>query len=252
MTLAFTRGMSPETPFLMAAVLSGARRPKHRPGAKDWLKIANRLAAGLPPRAAALPEGGDEALVARLLEREEFRAVVAGARDDLAAAPEAHRRRLVLLARQALERALALATTRRWRCSCSRRRPATATRPRPSPRACSRPRRAALRPPAEQPAEAAPRPLPLGPLAHDDAPRHRPAAPRHPGRGRHPPRRGAGRGRAAPHHRRGRAARAGAQQGAERPIVALRHGLFAYADTGELVETDPAPANDHPKRAQAP
>ena len=33
--------------------------------------------------------------------------MVAGARDDLAAAPEAHRRRLVILARQALERALA-------------------------------------------------------------------------------------------------------------------------------------------------
>ena len=108
MTLAFTRGMAPETPFLMAAVLSGARRPRHRPGAKDWLRIAYRLAAGLPPRAAALPEGGDETLVQRLLEREEFRAVVAGSRDDLAAAPEAHRQRLILLARQAMERALAL------------------------------------------------------------------------------------------------------------------------------------------------
>ena len=108
MTLAFTRRMAPETPFLMAAVLSGARRPRHRPGAKDWLRIAYRLAAGLPPRAAALPEGGDETLVPRLLEREEFRAVVAGARDDLAAAPEAHRQRLILLARQAMERALAL------------------------------------------------------------------------------------------------------------------------------------------------
>ena len=42
------------------------------------------------------------------------------------------------------------------------------------------------------------------------------------------------------------------KQGAERPIVALRHGLFAYADTGELDEFDPAPADDHPKRAQAP
>ena len=62
MTLAFTRGMAPETPYLMAAVLSGRRRPRQRPGAKDWLKIAHRLAAGLPPRAAALPEGGDEAL----------------------------------------------------------------------------------------------------------------------------------------------------------------------------------------------
>ena len=58
MTLAFTRRMAPETPYLMAAVLSGRRRPRQRPGAKDWLKIAHRLAAGLPPRAAALPEMG--------------------------------------------------------------------------------------------------------------------------------------------------------------------------------------------------
>ena len=78
MTLAFTRRMAPETPYLMAAVLSGRRRPRQRPGAKDWLKIAHRLAAGLPPRAAALPEGGDETLVPRLLEREEFRAFVEG------------------------------------------------------------------------------------------------------------------------------------------------------------------------------
>ena len=106
MTLAFTRRMAPETPYLMAALLSGRRRPRKRPGAKDWLNIAHRLAAGLPPRAAALPEGGDETLVARLLEREEFRAMVEGSRVDLAAAPEAHRKRLIGLARQALERAL--------------------------------------------------------------------------------------------------------------------------------------------------
>ena len=41
-------------------------------------------------------------------------------------------------------------------------------------------------------------------------------------------------------------------QRAERPIVALRHGLFAYADTGELVEADPAPQEDQPRQAQAP
>ena len=106
MTLAFTRRMAPETPYLMAAVLAGRRRPRQRPGAKDWLRIAHRLAAGLPPRAAALPEGGDEELAARLLEREEFRGVVEGARDDLAMPPEIQRKRLVILARQALERAL--------------------------------------------------------------------------------------------------------------------------------------------------
>ena len=42
------------------------------------------------------------------------------------------------------------------------------------------------------------------------------------------------------------------KQGAERPIVALRHGLFAYADTGELVEFDPAPQEGEPRQAQAP
>ena len=54
-----------------------------------------------------------------------------------------------------------------------------------------------------------------------------------------------GRGRAAPHHRRRRANHALAlQQAAERPILPLRHGLFVYADTGELVEIDPAPQED--------
>src|SRR5262245_5825160 len=105
MPLAFARHLSPETPYLMAAVLGGARRPRQRPGAKDWLRIANRLAAGLPPRATALPEGGDEGLVLRLLEREDFRAFVAASVESLADPPETQRRRLVILARQALERA---------------------------------------------------------------------------------------------------------------------------------------------------
>ena len=83
----------------MAALIGGARRPRQRSGAKDWLRIANRLAAGLPPRAAALPEGGDEALVERLLAREEFRAFVAASTDCLAEPPETQHRRLVLLAR---------------------------------------------------------------------------------------------------------------------------------------------------------
>ena len=42
------------------------------------------------------------------------------------------------------------------------------------------------------------------------------------------------------------------QQRAERPIVALRHGLFAYADTGELVEFNPAPQEGEPRQSQAP
>ena len=107
MTLAFARAMSPETPYLMAALIGGRRRPRQRPGAKDWLRIANRLAAGLPPRAAALPEGGDETLVERMLEREDFRAFVEASIDCLAEPEAVQRKRLVQLARQTLERALA-------------------------------------------------------------------------------------------------------------------------------------------------
>ena len=61
-----------------------------------------------------------------------------------------------------------------------------------------------------------------------------------------------GRGRAAPHHRRGRQHALALQQGAERPILPLRHGLFVYADTGELVEFDAAPQEGEPRQAQAP
>ena len=106
MTLAFTRAHVPRDTLPDGGGAGGRRRPRQRPGAKDWLRIANRLAAGLPPRAAALPEGGDETLVERLLEREEFRGFVAASIDCLAEPPETQRRRLVLLARQALERAL--------------------------------------------------------------------------------------------------------------------------------------------------
>ena len=108
MSLAFARSISPDTPILLAAVLSGRRRPKQLPWGHVWLKIADRLAAGMPPEAAALPEGGDGRMVAELLAREEFQALVAAAEEQLAEPPESHRRRLVILARQAIERALAL------------------------------------------------------------------------------------------------------------------------------------------------
>ena len=61
----------------------------------------------MPPE-AAWPEGGDGRMVAELLAREEFQALVAAAEEQLAEPPERHRRRLVILARQAIERALAL------------------------------------------------------------------------------------------------------------------------------------------------
>jgi hypothetical protein len=106
MSLAFLHGTAPDTPLFMAALLGGARRPRWRPHPRDWLRLANRLAAGLPPSVAALPEGGSEAMVRRMLERADFRAIVEETKAFLAEPPEAQRRRLVSLARQALERAL--------------------------------------------------------------------------------------------------------------------------------------------------
>ena len=108
MSLAFARHMSADAPILLAAVLSGRRRPRRLPWGHVWLKIADRLAAGMPPEAAGLPEGRDGRVVAELLAREEFQALVAAAEEQLEEPPESHRRRLVILARQAIERALAL------------------------------------------------------------------------------------------------------------------------------------------------
>ncbi len=251
MTLAFTRGMAPETPYLMAAVLSGRRRPRQRPGAKDWLKIAHRLAAGLPPRAAALPEGGDETLVARLLEREEFRAMVEGSRDDLAASPEAHRRRLVGLARQALERALlcddAPVAVFVLEEEAHDRDPAVTLAD-----GVLKAKARTLRPPARQPSK--PRPGryrwdPLRSMMHRGTARLR-----HDIQAEDAIRHAAVQAAAEPPRTTAEGAQhaLALQQGAERPIVALRHGLFAYADTGELVEFDPAPQEGEPRQAQAP
>ena len=58
--------------------------------------------------------------------------------------------------------------------------------------------------------------------------------------------------RAAPHHRGRRPPALSLKQGAERPILPLRHGLFVYADTAELVEFDPAPQEGGARQAQAP
>ena len=106
MSLAFARRIAPTAPVLLAAALAGRTRARRPHRGRDWLKIAHRLAAGLPPRAAALPEGGDETLVAHLLGQEGFQAVLAAAKARLAEPPETARQRLVALARQALERAL--------------------------------------------------------------------------------------------------------------------------------------------------
>ena len=75
---------------------------------------ARRTGSGSPtvsppacPRAPRpCPRAATRQLVERLLEREDFRAFVAASIDCLAEPPETQRRRLVLLARQTLERAL--------------------------------------------------------------------------------------------------------------------------------------------------
>jgi hypothetical protein len=98
--------MSPGAPALMAVALSGRRRRPVQWG-QHWLRIADRLAGGVPPAVAALPEGGDEALVGELLALDEFRELLAATEEQRAAPVEEHRRDLVFMARQALERALA-------------------------------------------------------------------------------------------------------------------------------------------------
>ena len=91
--------------FTLPALLCDRSR-RQRPLRRDWLRIADRLAAGLPPAAAALPEGGDEAMVAGLLQREDFQALVEIARAWHEDSDEAARRKLVVMARQALARAM--------------------------------------------------------------------------------------------------------------------------------------------------
>jgi hypothetical protein len=105
MTLHFARAMSPGAPALMAVALSGRRRRPLQWG-QHWLRIADRLAGGVPPAVAALPEGGDAALVGELMALEEFRELLAATEEQRAAPAEEHRRDLVLMARQAIERAL--------------------------------------------------------------------------------------------------------------------------------------------------
>ena len=104
--------------------------------------------------------------------------MVEGSRDDLAASPEAHRRRLVGLARQALERALlcddAPVAVFVLEEEAHDRDPAVTLAD-----GVLKAKARTLRPPVETAGEAPSRPLPLGSLALDDAPRHRAPAPRH-------------------------------------------------------------------------
>ena len=108
MSFAFLRGTTPDLPLSLAVLFGAARRPRRRPHPRDWLRLANRLAAGIPPAVAALPEGGSAELVAAMLAREDFRAIVAETKEMLAEPVAAQRQHLIDLARQAMERALML------------------------------------------------------------------------------------------------------------------------------------------------
>ena len=182
-----------------------------------------------------MPDGRDGRMVAELLAREEFQALVAAAEEQLEEPQESHRRRLVIMARQAIERALALDDAgaalfvleeeARQRDPCvtladsvlrSRKRAlASAAMPAPPPDA------------------RAPRPLPLRSPAPDDAPGHRPAAPGRGGRGRAAPRRPAGRGTAA---------EAGAPTGAAATKAAAERALALK----RKATTGPAPSPPDP------
>jgi len=107
MSLKFTHGLSPTSrQCLPAVLLHRGRRRRPELVRRDWQRIAQRLAAGMGPGTAGLPEGGDAAIVAGLLRRDDFAALVEAAKLRLAEPPETNRRRMVGLARQTLERAL--------------------------------------------------------------------------------------------------------------------------------------------------
>ena len=108
MSFAFLPGADPVTPLTLAVLLGATRRPRRRPHPKDWLRLANRLAGGIPPAVAALPEGGSAELVAAMLAREDFRAIVEETKEMLAEPVAAQRQHLIDLARQAMARALML------------------------------------------------------------------------------------------------------------------------------------------------
>ena len=250
MSLAFASTMSPETPYLMAALIGGRRRPRQRPGAKDWLRIANRLAAGLPPRAAALPEGGDETLVERMLEREDFRAFVEASIECLAEPEAVQRKRLVQLARQTLERALASddapVAVFVLEEEAHDRDPAVTLA-----EGVMKARARAARPPAGKPSQPRPGRYRWDPLRRmmqrgaarlrddiqaEDAIRHAALA------AAEPPRTTAEGARRA----------LALKQGTARPVVPPRSGPLGQAGTCNPVEPDPAPVHAGPRRTRAP
>ena len=94
MTLALASGFAPLTRLLLPAVLAGGCSAARRtPARRDWLRVADRLAAGLSPAATALAEGErGAALVEELLAQEDFRELVEATKESLAEPPEVQRR----------------------------------------------------------------------------------------------------------------------------------------------------------------
>jgi hypothetical protein len=83
------------------------RRPFDPKAHRDRLRVSRRLAAGMSPREVARAEAVDEAAIAGLLAESEFRALVAAFVALEERPPEEQTARLVKLARQTIERAMA-------------------------------------------------------------------------------------------------------------------------------------------------
>ena len=81
-------------------------RPRNPYLRRDWMRRSRRLAAGMSPREVARAEQVDEAEIQDLLQRADFAALVQSWH-AIDALPQAEQiRRLVILARQAIEQAL--------------------------------------------------------------------------------------------------------------------------------------------------
>ena len=146
-------------------------RPRNPYLRRDWMRRSRRLAAGMSPREVARAEQVDEAEIQDLLQRADFAALVQSWH-AIDALPQAEQiRRLVILARQAIEQALCdwdvpaaffvLRENERGRdpaetvakgiIAASRRRARTSTAPPPAPAPDASPSQPppAQRPPAD-------------------------------------------------------------------------------------------------------
>jgi hypothetical protein len=93
---------------LLAALLAGRRLRGNPYARRQWIRTAQRLAAGLPEAALARAERTDEAAIDGLLASECFAELVGSYRELIDEPAAAHTARLVDLARMALEQALVL------------------------------------------------------------------------------------------------------------------------------------------------